>query len=427
MFFKKKVFLVFFQLFIFTELLQSKINTCVNFLDPNIKQWRTVSSIFESTARGAYFYYQNESVSNRNLNLHRNGHIKWLLALGFKFEIGNSGKLIAPPLSELCANYESSIRNQVKKFNEANPKELSIKDEDIIHIGFEFLNKKGSSISLKFGEPIPKGYEFSGRFTPGQKLYFSLARGMFPLSFGNYSYHDFSHLSGYLEHPEYMAAYKKIAQRISSRYNGLIYKSNPGLSYRVYYFNESLILASKAEVEKNIRLFKLPLDFNSDFTNPNLFTLILSEIQSLSPEELLENTEQFLNKAPSLILEMGGASRDEIHFQDPHFHYINYVLKQIEFSLKKFKKILERKEKTKNLAITNERSIRNQLERRLAALQTNILILSEITPNQWADFIVQDNFSESGVSLFFETQKVVPIYNPSGSAYLQNWHSFKNW
>ncbi len=394
---------------ILTKLPSVPINICNQFLDEDVRLWSEVASIaHDSITRSFHSVY--EVVSK---DFYEKGHYKWLLELGFRFPDGKMSILVVPHLSEIIKNYNSIIKKQIKMYNLTHPRNEHLKNEDIISIGFEFGNDKGQYLTLKFGAPIPKGYTFSGRFTPGQKLYKSLSQGLFPLSFGEFIFHDLAHITGYLEHPNYMAAYKKVAKFITSKFNGLIAKNHIGLYGRVSYFNESLVLVSKEQLNRHLQFFLLPEEVNFNKNGFDIFLQILSKIQELNSEELIVKVEDFLKIVPNLVLELGGGSRDGVlsAIVPDEFHQVNRLIKTLESTIESLRKNQDKKKISRNSFFSDlVDSSTYDLRIYFAKFQTALFLLSKISPHDWAELIIKEKYTDSIVSDFF---KVISIYPTS--------------
>ncbi len=322
--------------------------------------------------------------------------IYWLKQLGFDF---TQLEVIAPTFSDLVTTYEKLIHQQVNDWNDKNPEKYIPQNTILVP---QLVVRHRESKEWRFFHPgkVPDLSEYNiNVFTVyGSGLYPAILQGVFPVGLGHevsksFLYHDLvGHLTGFLEHPYYMSQYVDLVRQITTSYSwpSLIEDYEP-LYSRMYYFNESLVLASHQAILQRASLY--PYDF--DLKKIKSFDGTSSELQKKlyeehSLEELKSLAENFHAEASRIFVYFGGAARDPVNATTvSDYHDITFnlladlkgAINLTEFSLP-------------------PHVIKKNLSWRLAKLHWLSLTLAQVDVKDWKEMILADEASDYMKKLF---------------------------
>jgi hypothetical protein len=149
--------------------------------------------------------------------------IKFLEEMGYRFEVkGDVLSVDVPPLEQVARKIQERMEDLVKSGR--------LKPDEILEPARAYSRKrfgKEEFVFVRFGEAPPEGFKpFDRGILPDGQFERAVAEGKFVLGepvndlLGlkiSVVEHDLGHISGFLDHPEFMAAYRKAYTEIAMR------------------------------------------------------------------------------------------------------------------------------------------------------------------------------------------------------------------
>ncbi len=333
---------------------------------PNpILDWKNLTNFFEEILKSNEFIL-DQQVQGLHLDPFNSVYLQ---VSQYKEAYLRNGLIADDRPWQLYLTYPESLKVFIESFNSRLDNLVSegtYTENDLIYIGFPFINDMGHIIPIRYGEKIPEGYRFyaleDDSVLLGSFLWDSISKGIFPVS--NVSaFHDLlGHIVSYDISPSYAVYYRMLAKHLVESFAAQNVSQGMKLSnyfdlansnshfLRVSFFNEHLFLMSQQNLVnflgENKILKSVVLSYVSDYNDIYFLKKMIQEnMKYKSYSEKLNIFKSLKKNFYKIMVPLGGVLTDLARKPGSNLYemfFINDDLSQTEKinNLDKFLEIL---------------------------------------------------------------------------------------
>jgi hypothetical protein len=263
---------------------------------------REMNSAFKEAANyggGTRFPVLPHYLTARNENDRR---IQAYERLGFNFSQLEEGVVGIPELKIAIKNFRQKRDLWIGKG--------ALTWEESLDPGVLVINRKGEIKTLPFGED-PQEECFLVDVSARPYLFTAmLAHGIFPISDSMRAHHDFSHLRGMWEHPEFMKGIRKLAYSYHKKETSIPLRHR---YVRLFHAYESMALVPNSYREK-LASYLDPLFENSQ--SRVTVAILADKLLKLPERELVTQGNRLVQFATHQIIYFGGTGEIGVHYNN---------------------------------------------------------------------------------------------------------------
>lgn len=256
--------------------------------------WTPYGNNWEAAYRNRRHHLLTESRANPE-----NSQLQILKELGFQFE--DTGVVI-PSLILVLEKYEAKIQSLLTSGK--------IREKDTIRPARVFKDKQGHYHFLDLRLFPEFGWqEVYSTVLPAAIMGEMIAAGYFPISNFFRVHHDFAHITGFYEHPQYMAALRKLAVVHTKEIDK---PRKEDRIQRFFFALEGLALVPRENKDTLLPLLAEPFRETLVQTQDRLLTVeeLKKYFYTKNDPWLRQHASQLLQKYETLVNWYGGAARE---------------------------------------------------------------------------------------------------------------------